>query len=192
MIKLKNILSEIDQQVDDPIANKDAKAALDKVLTILNQQVKNLKPVPKDKELDESLALAAGLIAGAPGLITLLGQGVDSIANVFQKDKKKGTVVGKALKHAGHLLEESYLETIAKMLMVVFPSTYEGQDITDKHSKLYEAAHTVYAAMLVAAAVSSANGAVQAHNLIASGLEGGLSAFKASEVGALAAKFIEV
>jgi hypothetical protein len=74
------------------------------------------------------------------------------------------------------------------MLLAAFPTVYAGQSVTDKFSALYDMSHTVYASLLVAAAVSSGMGALEAHSAIASGLEGGLSAFKASEVAGLATK----
>jgi len=145
---------------------------------------------PQDGELDESLTL--GLIAGAPGLISLAGKAVNGIASVFQKNKKQGTVVGDALKHWGHQLEESYITVIGTILQKSFPKAYTGQDVKDKATPLYKAAHAVYGAMLIAAAVSSGLGAAEAHSAIASGLEGGLSAFKSSEVIGIAQKIAAV
>ena len=180
-------LNEVEPNVD-PEAEKDAELGLKKALASLKLDINLIKPSPKDKELKEGLALTAGLIAGAPGLINALGKGVNFISSFFQKDGKKGTVVGNSLKKWGHQLEEAYLGIIGDMLLKAFPSVYAGQSVTDKFSALYDMSHTVYASLLVAAAVSSGAGAMEAHSAIASGLEGGLSAFKASEVVGLAAK----
>jgi hypothetical protein len=49
-------------------------------------------------------------------------------------------------------------------------------------------AHGIYATILIGAAVSSGVGAIEAHSAIVSGLEGGLSMFKTSEVVNLAKK----
>ena len=112
------------------------------------------------------------------------------ISSFFQKDGKKGTVVGNALKKWGHALEESYLGIIGAMLVKAFPTAYEGQDVHDKTTPLYDAAHTIYAGILAAAAVTSGMGAVEAHSVIATGLEGGLAAFKSAEVADLAKKIV--
>jgi hypothetical protein len=181
----KKKLNEAEEQID-PVAEKDAEQGLKQALAILNAGISTLKPSPKDGELDESLTL--GLIAGAPGLVSLLGKATNGIASLFQKDKKKGTVVGNALKHWGHKLEENYITVIGTILLKTFPSAYSGQDIHDKTTALYDAAHGIYATMLAAAAISSGLGAAEAHSTISAGLEGGLSAFKSSEVVALAQK----
>jgi len=171
---------------DDPIANKDAEVGLTQALNILKQGASTIKPSPKDGELDESMTL--GLIVGAPGLISLLGKGVNGISSLFQKDKKSGTVVGNALKKVGHKLEHTYIESLGGYLKIAFPKRYGQQDPHDESTELYKMAHGVYAAMLVAAALSSGAEALEAHNIIGKGLEGGLSAFKSAEVVMLANK----
>jgi len=182
---LKFRINEAEGEID-PVAEKDAEQGLKQALATLNSGVSTIKPSPKDGELKESLTL--GLIAGAPGLISLLGKATNGISSLFQKDKKKGTVVGNALKKWGHQLEENYITVIGTILLKLFPSAYSGQDVHDKSTALYDHAHGVYAAMLAAAAMSSGLGAAQAHSAIAAGLEGGLTAFKASEVILLAQK----
>lgn len=174
----------------DPVAEKDAQQGLNGALALLQQGANTIKPSPKDGELDESMAL--GLVVGAPGLIGLLGKGVNGMASLFQKDKKSGTVVGNALKKFGHSLEHKYIDVIGGMLKKAFPKRYGQQDTHDETSELYKVAHGVYAAMLVAAAVSSGAEAMEAHNLIGKGLEGGLTAFKSSEVVGLANKIASV
>ena len=188
--KLAGIITEAEETQTDPVAEKDAEQGLKQALAILKSGASTIKPSPKDGELDESLTL--GLVVGAPGLIGLLGKATNGIASLFQKDKKKGTVVGNTLKHWGHKLEENYITVIGTILQKSFPSAYSGQDVHDKSTALYGHAHGVYAAMLAAAAISSGLGAAEAHSTIAAGLEGGLSAFKASEVISLAQKIAAV
>jgi hypothetical protein len=195
----KNILKQIikeeiykvlneGEQIVDPKAEKDAELGLKKALAVLKAETNNIKPSPQDKEIKEGVGLTLGLIAGAPGLINALGKGVNWISSFFQKDEKKGTVVGNALKKWGHELEEAYIGIIGDMLKKAFPETYGSQDVHDNSSALYDAAHGIYASLLVAAAVSSGMGAAEAHSAIASGLEGGLAAFKGSEITGLATK----
>lgn len=188
---LAGIIKEADNQVDQ-VADKDAQQGLSAALNILKSGANSIQISPKDGEVDEAIALTLGLVAGAPGLISLAGKAVNSISSVFQKDKKQGTIVGNALKHWGHQLEESYLDVIAATLLKAFPKKFAGQDVNDKSSQLYRTAHGVYAAILTAAAISSGLGAVEAHSTISAGLEGGLSAFKSSEVVALAQKIAAV
>ena len=176
----------------DPAAEKDAQAGLNQALAILQSGENSVKPSPQDGKVDEAVGLALGLVAGAPGLIGLLGKGVNAMSSIFQKDKKQGTVVGNALKKMGHQLEESYLKVIGEILIKAFPKTFAGQNIKDHNSNLYKTAHGVYAAMLAAAAISSGMGAFQAHSTVASGLEGGLTAFKSKEIISLAQKIAAI
>jgi len=175
-----------DPNADDQVADKDAQQGLNGALALLQQGANTIKPSAQDGQLEESMTL--GLIVGAPGIISLLGKGVNGMASLFQKDKKSGTVVGNALKKFGHNLEHKYIDVIGGMIKLAFPKRYGQQDPNDESSELYKVAHGVYAAMLVAAAVSSGAEALEAHNLIGKGLEGGLSAFKSSEVVGLANK----
>jgi len=174
----------------DPEAEQDAKQGLNGALALLQQGANTIKPSPKDGQLEESMTL--GLIVGAPGIISLLGKGVNGMASLFQKDKKSGTVVGNALKKFGHSLEHKYIDVIGGMVKAAFPKRYGQQDVNDKTTELYKVAHGIYASMLVAAAASSGLEAAKAHSLIGSGLEGGLSAFKSSEVVDLAKKIAAV
>ena len=189
MQQLAGIITEAEI---DQVADKDAEQGLKAALSMLKSKAKSIQPSPKDGEVDEALALTLGLIAGAPGLINLAGKAVNGISGVFQKDKKQGTVVGNALKHWGHQLEGAYLNVIASALLKSFPKKFAGQDVHNKSSQLYKVSHGVYAAILTAAAISSGLGAAEAHNTISVGLEGGLSAFKSSEVVALAQKIAAI
>jgi hypothetical protein len=176
----------------DPQADKGAEIGLKQALATLKSSVSSIQTSPKDKELQEGAALTLGLIAGAPGLISALGKGVNVVSSVFQKDKKQGTVVGNALKKWGHSLEHTYMDAIGAMLKKAFPSKYSNQDVHDKKSELHKAAHGLYAAVLAAAAISSGMGATEAHSTVMQGLESGLSAFKSSEVVDLAKKIAAV
>jgi len=176
----------------DPVADKNAEQGLKQALAVLKAETNSIKPSPQDKEVKEGIALTLGLIASAPGLINALGKGVNWVSKWFQKDKKTGTVVGNALKHWGHELEEAYIGVIGDMLKKSFPSTYASQDVSDKSSALYDAAHGLYAALLIGAAVASGAGALEAHNAIIAGLEGGLGSFKTAEVKDLARKIATI
>jgi len=192
MQKLAGLITEsqyhelTEEETQDPKALKDAEVGLKNALNTLKSGLSTIKPSPKDGELKESLI--AGLIVGAPGILSLLGKAVNGISSLFQKDGKKGTVVGNALKKWGHDLEKIYLESIGALLVAAFPSTYKGQNVHDANSILHDHAHMIYASLLVAAAASSGMEAMEAHNVIAKGLEGGLASLKSAEVGELAAK----
>ena len=189
--QLAGIITEADAQID-PIADKDAEQGLKLALNMLKSGADSIQPSPKDGEIDEIIGLTLGLVAGAPGLINLAGKAVNGIAAVFQKDKKQGTVVGNAPKKWGHEWEDAYINIIGNIILKSFPKKFAGQDVHDKSSQLYDFAHGLYAAILAAAAISSGIGAVEAHNIIAKGLEGGLSAFKSSEVVSLAQKIAAI
>ena len=191
MQKLAGLITEEEAKID-PSADKNAEQGLKQALSALKSGVNSIKPSPQDKEIKEGVALTLGLIAGAPGLINTLGKAVNFISKPFQKDGKKGTVVGNALKHWGHELEEAYIGIIGDMLKKAFPSTYGSQEVSDKSSALYDAAHGLYAAILIGAAITSGTGAMEAHNTIVAGLEGGLGAFKTKEVIDLAQKIAAV
>jgi hypothetical protein len=189
MQKLAGLITEEEVKVD-PTTEKDAEQGLKQALAALKSGTSNIKPSPQDKQVDEALGLTLGLIAGAPGLINLLGKAVNFISAPFQNidSQNKGTIVGNALKKMGHKLEDSYIGIIGDILKKSFPSKFQMQDVHDKTSALYDAAHGVYASLLIGAAVASGVGAVQAHSQILAGLEGGLGAFKTKEVVDLAQK----
>jgi hypothetical protein len=174
----------------DPTVEKDAEQGLKKALDFLKSKENTIKPDPKSKEIKEGIALTLGLVAGAPGLMDLLGKAVNFISAPFQdiENQNKGTIIGNTLKKWGHSLEEAYLGIIGDILKKAFPDKYISQEVTDKTSELYDMAHGIYATILIGAAVSSGVGAIEAHSAIVSGLEGGLSMFKTSEVVNLAKK----
>jgi hypothetical protein len=185
-----NKLKEEKESQTDPAVEKDAEQGLKKALDFLKSKENTIKPDPKSKEIKEGIALTLGLVAGAPGLMSLLGKAVNFISAPFQdvENQNKGTIIGNALKEWGHSLEEVYLGVIGHMLKNAYPDKYRFQEVTDKTSELYDMAHGIYATILIGAAVSSGVGALEAHSAIVSGLEGGLAAFKTSEVVDLAKK----
>ena len=180
----------ISENQTDPTVEKDAEQGLKKALDFLKSKENTIKPDPKGKEIKEGLALTLGLVAGAPGLMSLLGKAVNFVSAPFQdiENQNKGTIVGNTLKKWGHSLEESYLGVIGNILKKAYPDKYGFQDVTDKTSELYDMAHGIYATILIGAAITSGVGALEAHSAIASGLEGGLTAFKTAEVVDLAKK----
>jgi hypothetical protein len=185
---LAGLITENEEPQSDPVAEKDAEQGLKQALAVLKAETNSIKPSPQDKEIKEGVALTLGLVASAPGLINALGKSVNWVSKWFQKDKKKGTVVGNALKHWGHELEEAYLGVIGDMLKKAFPERFKLQDVNDKTSALYDLAHGIYASLLIGAAIASGAGAIEAHTKIVAGLEGGLGTFKTAEVIDLAKK----
>ena len=199
----ENILSE------EEIA-QDISLELKKGLAALQSQVKSVKPSPKDEEINEIGVIGiSSLIVGAPGLVKLLGNVANGVADVVKKgtdsavfDKstyKKGggenltqTKVGKALVDFGEKWEELYVDSIGGWLKAAFPSKYEGQDPHDKGSELYKASHKVYAGLLVAGAIGAGYEAVNAHNALMAGFEGGSAGLKGKEVVDLAKKIAAV
>jgi len=189
----ENILAE------EEIA-KDISVELKKGLAALKSQVKNVKPSPKDKELKEIGAIGiTSLIVGAPGLIKLLGNVANGVADVIKKGtdsavfdkstyKKDGgknltqTKAGKALVNFGKKWEELYIDSIAGWLEAIYPSKYKDQDIHDKTSELYKASHKIYAGLLIAGAIGAGYEAVNAHNALMASFEGGSAALKGKEV----------
>jgi hypothetical protein len=150
--QLAGIIKEAEEKTD-PIADKDAEQGLKQALAGLKSVIPSLKPSPKDGELDESVVLT-GIIA-APGVLQAVGKGVNWISSFFQKDQKKGTVVGNALAHWGHELEKSYLVVIGEILKKVFPTAYENQDVNDETSALHDHARLIYFLMLAATGIKS-------------------------------------
>jgi hypothetical protein len=167
----------------------------------IESQSKKVQPSKADGELNEVGVLTIGaLLAGAPGLLNLLGNVADGIGNFFSSgfkkgggvkqasDYEKGTAVGNVLKNAGHKLEHKYIDSIGGWLQAAFPKTYTGQDVEDKSSKLHDDAHKIYAGLLVGGAVVSGIDAVHAAGTIVGGLEGGATALKTKEVVDIAQK----
>jgi hypothetical protein len=187
------ILSEQDSKVEADIENK-----LSQIATQLQSAAAAAKPSPKDGELDEVVLTLSSLVIGAPGLITFLGKAADGIADVarkgtdsavFKKDtyKKGGSenlpkTIGQGLRKAGHKLEEFYLESLGGWLTTAFPKRYVGQNVEDKTSILYDDAHSIYAGLLVGAALVTGLEAVHSFGTIVGGLEGGATALKLKEV----------
>ena len=161
----------LDEEESDPAAEKKAEQGLEKALNIFNTNINSVKPSPKDGEVKEGLITLGAVIAGAPGLLGLLGKGVDLIGQYVSQGTIVSTKIGAALQKA-------------------YPKSYGNQDPFDEKSDLYDKAHGIYATILTAAAIGSGIEAANAVNLIIKGLEGGAAAFKASEVIQLAKKIL--
>ena len=180
-----------EESIDSETA-ENADQGLDAGLAALQRGIKSIKPSPKDKELKEfePISFTIGLVASAPGLVSLLGTAVNAISSPFLKDKQKGTKVGNALKHYGEEMEDAYLRVIANGLKIAFPQTF-GDIEYQKDNELGKAAKKTYMAILVAAGVSAGMSAVNAHSSIVAGIEGGMAALKAGEAAELAATLVK-
>lgn len=176
----------------DPEAEENAEQGLEAALSALKGGATSIKPSPKDKELKEfePISLTVGLLASAPGLVSLAGKAVNLISSPFLKDGQKGTKVGNALKKFGHKMEDTYLRTIAAGIKAAFPQTFPMEYQED--NELGKAAKKAYIAILMAAGMQAGMSAASAHSIIASGIEGGLAAIKSAEAADLAAEFIAV
>lgn len=171
-------------------AEQAAEKGLSAMFNNLTKAAATIKPSPKDEEIQEGLITIGALVAGAPGLITLLGQTVDAASSYFSHGAVQKTSIGKALQKAGGKLEHKYIDGIAFLLKKAYPKKFENQNAHDEASELHDAAHGIYAAILAAAAIGSGYEAYNAVNTIVQGLEGGAAAFKTSEVVALAKKIV--
>lgn len=173
-----------------------AEQAIEKGLTDFLGDLKSAssttKPSPKDGEIQEGILTIGALVAGAPGLLNLLGKGADLIGKYFSQGTITSTKVGSVLQKAGHKLEHKYIEGIAALLKKAYPKKYTNQDPFDEKSELYDMAHGIYAAILAAAAIGSGVEAGSAVSTIVKALEGGAAAFKTAEVAQLAQKIAAV
>lgn len=174
----------------NPEADENAKEGLKKALDAL--KTTKVQPSPKDKQLNEfePISMTVGLLASAPGLIKGLGSAVNYLSQPFIKDKQKGTIVGNALKHFGHDLEDAYLKTIAELLKASFPQTF-GEMEYSPNNDLGKTAKKLYMGILVAAGISAGLSAANAHDLIVKGIEGGMAALKGSEAAELGAALVK-
>ena len=191
-IEYKEKIKELEEAEQvDPEAAENAEQGLEAALAALRSGVKSLKPSPKDKELKEfePISLTIGLLISAPGLVELGGKVVNFISSPFLKDGQKGTIVGNALKKWGHKMEDTYLRTIAAGIKASFPQTFPMEYQED--NELGKAAKKTYIAILMAAGMQAGMSTASAHNIIASGIEGGLAAIKSAEAADLAAEFIK-
>lgn len=175
-------------KLEDKNPEQAAEDGLKDFLGDLNSAASSAKPSPKDGQLKEGLLTLSALVAGAPGLLGLLGKGVDLVGKYFSQGTVDSTKVGAALQKAGHKLEHAYIQGIAKLLVKIYPKEYQGQDPFDESTELHDTTHGIYAAILAGAAFASGIEATQAVNLVVKGLEGGAAAFKTAEVAQLAKK----
>ena len=179
--------------------NANLEKGLEQILNSAAQSIESqsqkVQPSNQDGELNEIGILTVGaLLVGAPGLLNLLGKVANGIGDFFaggfkeeggfkqMSDHEKGTVVGNALKKAGHNLEHKYLDSIGGWLQAAFPKRYTGQNVQDNIPKLFDDAHKIYAGLLVGGAIVSGADAVNAVGTVIGGLEGGATALKAKEV----------
>jgi hypothetical protein len=169
-------------------AEQTAEKGLEDFLGDLKSAASTIKPSSKDGQVKEGLLTLFAVVAGAPGLLNLLGKGADLIGQYFSQGNVSSTKIGSALQKAGHKLEHKYIEGIAFLLKKAYPKDYGNEDPFDETSSLHDAAHGIYAAILAAAAVGSGVEAYNAVNVIIKGLEGGAAAFKSAEVAQLAQK----
>lgn len=175
-------------KLEDKNPEQAAEQGLEDFLNDLESAAASVKPSPKDGRLKEGILTLSAIVAGAPGLLNLLGKGVDLISDYFSQGSVKTTKIGAALQKGGHKLEHAYIKGIANLLLKFYPKKYQGQDPFDKSTELHDVAHGIYASILTGAAFASGIEATQAVNLIVKGLEGGAAAFKTAEVAQLAKK----
>lgn len=173
----------------NPTAEKDAEIGLKQALSVFKAGAASLTPSPKDGELDESLF---SLAVSAPGLMQLLGKGVNLVSSVFQKDKQSGTAAGNALIHWGKELEEAYISGIGFALLKLFPSAYEGQDVHDESSALHDAAHVIFASFLLANIIHAGFEMAEAEKLVSKVIAGTHAATEMADVAGIASKIVAV
>ena len=175
----------------DPTEQNVEKELID-FLGDLKSASSTIKPSPKDGEVQEGILTIGALVAGAPGLLNLLGKGADSIGKYFSQGNVTSTKIGSSLQKAGHKLEHKYIEGIAALLKKAYPKKYTNQNPFDEKSELHDMAHGIYAGILAAAAIGSGVEAASAVSTIVKALEGGAAAFKTAEVVQLAQKIAAV
>lgn len=189
-LRMQQLAGLITEAVD-PVEQAIEKELTD-FLGDLKSASSTIKPSPKDGEVQEGILTIGALVAGAPGLLNLLGKGADLIGKYFSQGTITSTKVGSALQKAGHKLEHKYIEGIATLLKKAYPKKYTNQNPFDEKSELYDMAHGIYAGILAAAAIGSGVEAASAVSTIVKALEGGAAAFKTTEVIQLAQKIAAI
>ena len=189
-LRMQQLAGLITEAVD-PVEQAIEKGLTD-FLGDLKSASPTIKPSPKDGEVQEGILTIGALVAGAPGLLNLLGKGADLIGKYFSQGNVTSTKVGSALQKAGHKLEHKYIEGIAALLKKAYPKKYTNQNPFDEKSELYDMAHGIYAGILAAAAIGSGVEAASAVSTIVKALEGGAAAFKTTEVIQLAQKIAAI
>jgi hypothetical protein len=187
MQKLAGIVTKnkLNEEAEDEMFN-----AMKQAVNMIDSAESNAKPSSQDGKIEELGGLGiAALITGAPGLLNVLGKGVDLIGKAFGKDKTK---IGSFLQKKGHQLEEIYIDSLGGWLQKLYPKKYKNQDVNDKTSQLYDDAHRIYGAMLIGAATVSGYEMSQAANVVVKGIEGGLTLLKGKEVIDVAQKIVAV
>jgi hypothetical protein len=181
---------------DVPVeATENAEEGLEDGLKALQQFTKKVEESksksPRKKPVNEfePISFTLGTLLSTPGILKGLGWVSDKISKPFLKDKQKGTIVGKALAHASHWLEDKYLGSIAAGLKAVYPETFPMEYA--ENNELGKAAKKVYMVMLMAAGVHAGMSAVNAHSLIIKSIEGGATLVKSAEAIELATALVE-
>jgi hypothetical protein len=191
--KLTNNSRIVEEEVDG--IEKGLEQLLLKGAQSIESQAQAVQPSKQDSEVNEVGLLTGGaLLAGAPGLLNLLGKIANGIGDFFSggfkqgggikqmSDHEKGTYIGNKLKKGGENLEHIYIDSIGGWLQAAYPKKYTGQSVKDKTTALYDDAHKVYAGVLVGGAIVSGVDAVKSLGTIIGGLEGGATALKTKEV----------
>ena len=173
---------------EEKVDPKDIIKAFKDSIQIIKQGESKITPSPKDGELDESLMLTAGLIASAPGLLSILGKSVNGLVKFFSIGEYTTTVVGDVLKKWGEELEDAYIGGIGTLLQKAFPKKYQLQNVHDKSSELYDTSHFIYMSILAACALTGAAGLEHAHSILHIAGEGSLVGVKTKEILDLASK----
>ena len=191
--KLTNNSRILEEEVDS--TEKELEQLLLKGAQSIESQAQAVQPSKQDSEINEiGVLTGAALLAGAPGLLNLLGKIANGIGDFFSggfkqgggfkqmSDHEKGTYVGNKLKEKGEKLEHTYIDSIGGWLQAAHPQRYAGQSVEDKTTRLYDDAHKIYAGVLVGGAIVSGVDAVNAVGTVIGGLEGGATALKTKEV----------
>jgi hypothetical protein len=189
-------LNEEEKNIADPNSGKLSNG-LSAGLSALENGVEDMKPTASEKQIDESVALTvAGLFAGFPGLVKLIGNTVDAVIRVTGTDyfladtaDKMGVNVNSAVKlanigkniaHWGEEKEEEYLTALKALLLKLRPDLEKEQDKLESLSK------KLYAVILACFAGASAHEAFKAETIIKKAAESGLAVFKTVEASELA------
>jgi hypothetical protein len=188
-------LNEEEKSIADPNSGKLSNG-LSAGLSALENGIEDIKLTTSEKQIDESVALTvAGLFAGFPGLVKLIGNTVDAVIRVTGTDyfladtaDKMGANVNNAVKlanigkniaHWGEEKEEEYLTALKALLLKLRPDLEKEQDKLENLSK------KLYAVILACFAGASAYEAFNAETIIKKAAESGLAVFKTAEASEL-------
>jgi hypothetical protein len=185
-------LQELAGIVTEANAEQAAAEGLEAFLGNLKSAANTIKPSEENTPTNEILGSIYAAIVGAPGIISLLGQGVDAITAYLTAGGVQKTSIGTALQKAGPLLEKRYIKTIALLLQKAYPGTYDGEDPFDITTNLHDATYTIYSGLLTGVAIGAGLTATSAANIVTKGLEVGSVGSKLAQVAQLAKKITAV